>query len=140
MKEKYLPLGTVVLLKEATKKLIITGYCSVLPENEEKVYDYLGSLFPEGNLAGDDIALFDHEQIEKICHMGLEDEEYINMNEQLRAAMIGGDSTTNQKEQVEGSQNSSVQNFVESKPVEGEPVLKLEPIYTPPAVSELTKL
>ena len=34
MKEKYLPLGTVVLLKEATKRLIITGYCSMLPDNE----------------------------------------------------------------------------------------------------------
>ena len=33
MKEKYLPIGTVVLLKGATKRLMITGYCSLVDTN-----------------------------------------------------------------------------------------------------------
>ena len=42
MKEKYLPIGTVVLLKDATKRIMITGYCSSIPEDVEKLYDDVG--------------------------------------------------------------------------------------------------
>lgn len=140
MKEKYLPLGTVVLLKEATKRLIITGYCSMLPDNEERVYDYVGSLFPEGNLAGDDVALFDHEQIDKICYMGLEDDEYAKMNEQLRAAMGDENNETNQIAQPNVVEITPIPTPTERQVSEGEPILKLEPIYSQPTVSELTKL
>ena len=71
MKEKYLPIGTVVLLKDATKRLMITGYCSMLQTDQTKVYDYIGCLFPEGNLVGEEVALFDHEQIAAVSHLSL---------------------------------------------------------------------
>ena len=87
MKEKYLPIGTVVLLKEASKRLMITGYCSSQPSEPELVYDYVACLFPEGNLAGEDVALFNHDQIDVISHMGLTDEEYNNLNKQIKDAM-----------------------------------------------------
>lgn len=87
MKEKYLPIGTVVLLKEATKTLMITGYCSSTPEAPEKVYDYVAGLFPEGGLAGFDVALFDHEQIGQIIHMGLENEEFKELNKRINDEM-----------------------------------------------------
>lgn len=87
MKEKFLPIGTVVLLKDATKKLMITGYCSMLPTDQTKIYDYVGTLFPEGNIAGEDVALFDHEQISVVEHMGLENDEYKEFNTNLINAM-----------------------------------------------------
>jgi len=87
MKEKFLPIGTVVLLKEATKRIMITGYCSAIPENPNKTYDYIGCLFPEGNLAGDDVALFDHEQVATIIHLGLDDDEFKKLNEEIRKAL-----------------------------------------------------
>ena len=85
MKEKYLPIGTVVLLKEATKKLMITGYCSARPEEADKVYDYVGLLFPEGNLAGDDVALFNHDQIGIIVYMGLVDDEFKQLEKKIKS-------------------------------------------------------
>ena len=43
-----LPIGSVVLLKNSTKKLMIMGFAQVAAENQEKVYDYVGCVFPEG--------------------------------------------------------------------------------------------
>lgn len=88
MKEKFLPIGSIVLLKGATKRLMITGYCSAVPDNPEKSYDYVACLFPEGNLAGDQVALFDHEQIGTIVHMGLDDEEFKKLDGELKKAVL----------------------------------------------------
>ena len=43
--EKYLPIGTVVILKEGTKRIMITGFCSIDNGNKEKVYDYSGCMY-----------------------------------------------------------------------------------------------
>lgn len=88
MKEKYLPIGTVVLLKDATKRLMITGYCSSQPESPNVVYDYVGCLFPEGNLGGDEVALFNHDQIGTIPHMGLVDDEFKALDKNIKEAMV----------------------------------------------------
>lgn len=75
MKEKFLPLGTIVLLKNGSKRIMINGFCAVDPNKPEKMFDYSGVLFPEGALSSDQALLFDHEQIERIDHIGLEDDE-----------------------------------------------------------------
>lgn len=75
MREKYLPIGTVVLLKGGRKRAMITGFCSVAQENQEKIYDYSGCVYPEGYLSSNQVCLFDHDQIEKIFFLGYEDEE-----------------------------------------------------------------
>lgn len=74
--EKFLPLGTVVMLKGASKRLMITGFCTMAAEEAEGVmYDYSGCMYPEGVISSDQTALFNHDQIEKIYHMGLVDQE-----------------------------------------------------------------
>lgn len=75
MKEKFLPIGTVVLLKGGKKRAMITGFCSIAQENQEKIYDYSGCVYPEGYLSSNQVCLFDHNQIEKIFFLGFEDEE-----------------------------------------------------------------
>ena len=72
---KFLPVGTVVLLKEAKKKLMITGFCSIDQETKTKVYDYTGCMYPEGIINSNQMALFNHSQIDKIYHMGYVNEE-----------------------------------------------------------------
>ena len=74
MDEKYLPIGTVVILKKGKKRLMITGYSQVDLNNKEKVYDYCGCFYPEGML-DDSKFLFNHDQIEKVFYKGLIDEE-----------------------------------------------------------------
>ena len=73
--KKYLPIGTVVLLKGGQKRLMITGFCSIPKEDRTKMFDYMGCLYPEG--------VFNHNQIEKIYFVGYKDEEEKQFKEKL---------------------------------------------------------
>ena len=75
MREKFLPIGTVVLLKGGKKRAMITGFCSIAQENQEKIYDYSGCVYPEGYLSSNQVCLFDHNQIDKVFFLGYEDDE-----------------------------------------------------------------
>lgn len=76
--EKYLPLGSVVLMKEAKKRVMITGYTVKSPESGEKVWDYIGCLWPEGVITPERNLLFDHSDIHQIFAIGYSDEEQKN--------------------------------------------------------------
>lgn len=92
MREKFLPIGSVVLLKGGTKKAMITGFCSIAAEDKTKVYDYSGCTYPEGYLNSNQICLFDHDQIEEIYFIGYEDEEEkefkISLNDVIKEYQI----------------------------------------------------
>ena len=75
IKPKYLPVGTVVLLENGTKRVMINGFCTMDANKPDKIYDYSGVLFPEGSLSSDQTLLFDHSQIVRVDHYGLEDQE-----------------------------------------------------------------
>lgn len=72
-----LPIGTVVLLNESTKKVMIVGVCQRGGSNPEKIWDYTGVVFPEGYLASDKMLLFDNEQINTIYAIGYQDAEQL---------------------------------------------------------------
>ena len=38
MRDKYLPIGSVVLLKGGKKRAMITGFCSVAQEKQDKIF------------------------------------------------------------------------------------------------------
>ena len=75
IKAKYLPVGTVVLLANGSKRVMINGFCTMDANKPDKIYDYSGVLFPEGSLSSDQTLLFDHSQIVRVDHYGLEDQE-----------------------------------------------------------------
>lgn len=85
--EKYLPIGTVVMLRGGKKRAMITGFCSISGEDKSKVYDYSGCLYPEGFISSNQTLLFNHEQIEKIFHLGLADEEEKQFKQKLNEMM-----------------------------------------------------
>jgi len=87
MKEKFLPLGSVVLLKNATKRLMITGFYVKADENDEKTYDYVGCLYPEGVISSKENCVFNHEQIDKIFFIGYSDDEEKRFKEKLNKAV-----------------------------------------------------
>lgn len=78
MKEKFLPIGSVVLLKGATHKIMINGYCAVAEERKNKIFDYRGCPYPEGILSTNGVALFDNDQIAEVCHMGFKNQESLD--------------------------------------------------------------
>lgn len=84
MNEKFLPAGSVVLLEGATKRLMITGFCVMDSSNSDITYDYCGCLYPEGMISTDETALFNHDQIKEIYHVGYSDEEEVAFKEKLK--------------------------------------------------------
>ena len=97
--EKYLPIGTVVMLKDGTKRVMITGFCSMEGGNESKVWEYSGCMYPEGFLSSNQTCLFDHQQIETIYHLGLaEDEEEKQFKNQLNELVASINVTSEQNQ------------------------------------------
>lgn len=86
IKEKFLPIGTLVLLKGATKKVMITSYLifSKGENDEKKMYDYGGCPYPEGIVESNFAVGFDHDKIEKVFHLGYEDDESKALNKLLK--------------------------------------------------------
>ena len=75
-KEKeFLPIGTVVMLKGGSKRVMITGFCVREEKKPDTIWDYSGCLYPEGILSSNQTCMFNHEQIDKIYHLGLADDE-----------------------------------------------------------------
>ncbi len=70
-----LPIGSVVMLKNAEKPVMIFGIKQMDTDNAEKEYDYIGVLYPEGNIGSDFQYLFNHEDIDQILFRGYETEE-----------------------------------------------------------------
>ena len=72
--KKYLPIGSVVLLQESKKRIMIVGV-KQKQVNTDKVWDYSACLYPEGMLNPDKLFLFDAEQIERLYFVGFQDGE-----------------------------------------------------------------
>jgi len=72
---ELLPIGSVVLLEEADKRLMIYG---IMQENADdgNVYDYIGCLYPEGNIGVEYNYLFNHIDIAKVDFIGFADAEF----------------------------------------------------------------
>lgn len=81
--EKYLPIGTVVILKNGTKRVMITGFCSISNGDKSKIFDYSGCLYPEGFISSNQTLLFNHDQIEKVFYLGFVDDEEKNFKAKL---------------------------------------------------------
>lgn len=82
-----LPIGSVVLLKNSTKKLMIIGFAQVSADNPNMIYDYVGCVFPEGFLGPDQTFLFNSHQIEKVYAVGYQDEEQMSFKVRIDKAL-----------------------------------------------------
>lgn len=83
--EKYLPIGTVCLLKNAKKRVMVTGFAAKGKETGDKMFDYIGCLYPEGVISSDKNLLFNHDQIDKIFYMGYVDDEQKELMNKLKS-------------------------------------------------------
>lgn len=69
MENKFLPIGSVVSLEGAEKKVMIMG-AAIERENDKKVYDYIGVPYPEGYVDSETMFLFMAEDIKEIHFIG----------------------------------------------------------------------
>lgn len=85
--ERFLPIGSVVILKGGKRELMIMSYC-VMPnggevydkngkvEDAPKLFDYGACFYPEGMVTSDQLFAFNHEQIDRVCFRGYETDRY----------------------------------------------------------------
>ena len=94
--ERFLPIGTIVLLKGGKRELMIMSHC-IVSEGEAydktgkidvdgKLFDYGGCVYPQGMLTSDQLFAFDHHQIEKVVYMGYETDSHKDLSKFLNAA------------------------------------------------------
>lgn len=81
--KNYLPIGSVVLLKDGKKRLMIYGRRQLVKDGE-KEYDYSACLYPEGMLNSKDVVLFNHDQIQMIYFIGFQDIEELHFRSLLK--------------------------------------------------------
>lgn len=74
MIKSLLPIGSVVLLKEGKKRLMIYGINQKTEDG--KIYDYLGCLYPEGNISPEYTYLFNEDAVDGVFYLGLVDSEF----------------------------------------------------------------
>lgn len=81
-----LPLGTIVVLKNGKRKIMITGRYQIKADTDE-LFDYLGCLYPEGIINADMNFLFNNEDINEIVHKGYSDDEDENFKSELEVLL-----------------------------------------------------
>lgn len=88
MKKAFLPLGSLIIVKGSTKKLmIISRAIATIVEDKTIYFEYGACLYPEG-LIGDKLIYFNHEDIMQIVHEGFINEEDSLMQENIQQAII----------------------------------------------------
>ena len=85
MNDKYMPIGSVVLLEGGKKRVMIMGR-GQRDAATDKAWDYLACPYPEGFLGEDFAYLFNHEQIARVFFIGFQDGEELAFNERLASA------------------------------------------------------
>ena len=88
--KKYLPLGSIVTLKESEKKLMIIGRSQTC---NDVFYDYSACLFPEGYLGKDQLYVFNNDDVENLYYVGMQNEEEFI----FRRALIEAEEQENQE-------------------------------------------
>ena len=84
--QELLPIGSVVLLKGAQTKLMITGRI-VTDEKMEEIYDYVGVIYPIGASGDSEQYFFNRDAIELPFFIGYQDEEELELRNEVFAEL-----------------------------------------------------
>jgi hypothetical protein len=82
--KNLLPIGSVVLLNDSEKRVMIFGRL-VKHKQKNETWDYVGCPYPEGNLGPDKNFLFNHNQIKILFSIGFQDNEEFELREKLNS-------------------------------------------------------
>lgn len=86
MIKDLLPIGSVVMLRNAKKPLMIFGIKQLATERPDEEFDYIGVMYPEGNIGQQFQYLFNHADIEEVLFVGYETEERQKFLEEVQKA------------------------------------------------------
>ncbi len=92
----FLPLGSVVNVKGMNRKIMIIEYLANVPEKvypvreddkDRKYFEYMGILWPDGDVDPTKRILFDHDDIDTVHFSGYINEESIELLNDLQKNM-----------------------------------------------------
>ena len=116
MEEKYLPIGSIVKLKNNDNEIMIIGYYSVEYNDMVEIYDYLGCLYPEGLLLKNDFISFNHEDIVNCLFKGFENEKFVAMKKKFLNDGIEEISEENSSSDIEKN-SDDILEIIEDVPI-----------------------
>ena len=107
IEDKFLPIGTVVKLKDEEKELMIVSFNvhttgDVYDKEGKKdgknlMFDYAACGYPEGIIRSDRMMAFNHDQIEKVVFKGYTTEESNKISDLLKELIKQAESKQNKK-------------------------------------------
>ncbi len=122
MYDKYLPLGSIIVLKDSNKKLMITGYGMV---SNNVVYDYASCTYPSGYAVLDETNLFNHDDIDNVLFIGYRTLEQERYNEKIiQQSLEANTSKIEEKPELNNDQYQAVP--LENQNVMGPQILNPE--------------
>ncbi|MBR3104508.1 MAG: DUF4176 domain-containing protein [Lachnospiraceae bacterium] len=80
--QDLLPCGSIVKLKDGERYMMICGRV-VAADGSDRIFDYVGCLYPEGMSMPDNMYFFDRDAIERILFIGFQDEEELAFREEV---------------------------------------------------------
>ena len=83
--KKYLPLGTVVTIKNNDFFYMIVGYTQRISDN---TYDYIVVKYPIGFVDFNTLAFFNHENIEEIIYLGSYNDKMNKILKQIKDSEV----------------------------------------------------
>lgn len=72
--KNLLPIGSVITLKNGTKRIMIIGRIQEHAQSK-KIFDYSAVYYPEGLVNVNELFLFQQEDIDQVYFVGLQDQE-----------------------------------------------------------------
>ena len=135
----YLPIGSVVVMKEENIPLMIQGYAFTSGEGEH-VYDYCGSIFPSGFESMDNSFCFDQDEIAKVLYIGYigeNSEEFLSfMDEKMKEVKSNDLNLESELENV--LQQTEVDQTETAPENEGKPNIEIdeETYYIPSSIND----
>lgn len=105
---ELLPIGSVVLLKDAHKKIVIVGIMPIkhMEDGSDITYDYMGVPYPEGYMGTQSGLLFNHESIQSVIFQGFSNEERDIFVEMIQRIVDQTEETVNNNQE----KNTGVEN------------------------------
>lgn len=93
--EKYMPIGSVVKIKNSFNNYMLIGFNC---EKGNERYDYLACEYPFGLDVNHQITAFNHDQIEKIFHIGFVNNQEKSFKVQLNQISDNNSELENEEE------------------------------------------
>lgn len=78
--KKYLPIGTIIKLKNNNRLIMIIGYTTSMKLKKFLKYDYFGCFYPIGVINLQKTIVFQHDDIEKVFFIGYNSKKLKSIN------------------------------------------------------------